>query len=44
MDKMVGFVVIVQGIVLVGSLGLLIYFIIQRIEKKKQETFEDRDN
>lgn len=34
----------VEALIFFGVIGLLIYLIIQRIEKKKKETFEDRDN
>ena len=37
-------VLTLEALILFAFLGLLIYFIVRRIEKKKQETFEDRDN
>lgn len=37
-------VLLVEAVIVLGLFGLLIYFIIQRIERKRQETFEDRDN
>ncbi|MDX2362429.1 MAG: hypothetical protein QNK23_16595 [Crocinitomicaceae bacterium] len=37
-------ILLIEGIVILGLLGLLIYFIAKRIESKKQETFEDRNN
>lgn len=37
-------VVALEGLIFLGAIGLIIYLIVQRIERKKQETFEDRDN
>jgi len=37
-------ILMIEGIVVLGLLGLLIYFVVQRIESKKNESFEDRDN
>ena len=37
-------IVVLEAMVFLGVIGLVIYFIVRRIEKKKQETFEDRDN
>jgi preprotein translocase subunit YajC len=37
-------VIMLQSLIFIGSIVLIIYLIVQRIEKKKQETFEDRDN
>ena len=37
-------VVVLEALIFLGVIGLIIYFIVKRIEKKKQETFEDRDN
>ena len=34
----------IQACVFVAILGALIYVIVKRIESKKKETFEDRDN
>ena len=42
--EMVVIILAIETLVVLGIIGLLIYFIIQRIEKKKNETFEDRDN
>jgi len=36
-------VILIYGIGFLILLGLLIYFIIQRIKNKKLENFEDRD-
>jgi len=37
-------ILMIEGVVVLTLLGFLIYFIVQRIENKKNETFEDRDN
>lgn len=37
-------IIIIQASVFLAILGLLIYVIVNRIESKKNETFEDRDN
>ena len=37
-------IVVLEAMVFLGVIGLVIYFIVRRIEKKKKETFEDRDN
>jgi len=42
--EMAVIILAIETLVVLGIIGLLIYFIIQRIEKKKNETFEDRDN
>jgi hypothetical protein len=44
MEKATIIVLAFQALVVLAAIGFLIYFIIQRIEKKKHETFEDRDN
>ncbi len=44
MDMAVIIVLALEALIFLGAVGLLIYFIVQRIEKKRQETFEDRDN
>ena len=37
-------IIALEGLIFLGAIGLIIYLIIRRIERKKQETFEDRDN
>lgn len=44
MEMAVIIIIGLEALVFLGLLGLLIYFIVQRIERKKHETFEDRDN
>jgi hypothetical protein len=38
------FIVGLEGLFFLACLGILIYLIFRRIEIKKKETFEDRDN
>lgn len=44
MEMAVIILITLETLILFTFLGLLIYFIVRRIEKKKQETFEHRDN
>jgi len=44
MEMAVIVIVAFEALLFLAGLGLLIYFIVQRLEKKKKETFEDRDN
>jgi len=37
-------VVTIQSIVILGSIGVIIYLIAKRVKEKKEETFEKRDN
>ncbi len=41
---MVAGVLIIQLLFWAFVLGALVYLIVRRIQKKKEETFEDRDN
>lgn len=43
MELVVG-ILIVEGLIVLGLIGLIIYLIIRRLEKKRHETFEKRDN
>lgn len=42
--ELVAGILIVEGLIVLGLSGLIIYLIIRRLEKKRQETFEKRDN
>jgi preprotein translocase subunit YajC len=42
--ELVAGILIVEGLIVLGLIGLIIYLIIRRLEKKRQETFEKRDN
>ncbi len=44
MEMAVIIVLAFEALMVLAALSLLIYFIVRRIERKKQETFEDRDN
>jgi preprotein translocase subunit YajC len=44
MDMAVIIIVGLEALFFLAMIGLLIYFIVQRVERKKHETFEDRDN
>jgi preprotein translocase subunit YajC len=42
--ELVAGILIVEGLIVLGLIGLIIYLIVRRLEKKRQETFEKRDN
>lgn len=42
--ELVAGILIVEGLIVLGLIGLIIYLVIRRLEKKRQETFEKRDN
>ena len=44
MDFVVILILLFEGLLALGAVALIIYLIVRRIEKKKTETFEDRDN
>lgn len=44
MDIIVVLILMFEGLLALGAIGLIIYLILRRVEKKKTETFEDRDN
>ncbi len=43
MDTFIILPIAIQGLIMLGVLGALIYVIVRRIEKKKKEKFEDRN-
>lgn len=34
----------IEWVLFIGAVGLGLYFLFQKIEKEKEEDFEDRDN
>lgn len=44
MESGVAWILGIEGLILCGSVALVIYLIIRRIRIRKNETFEDRDN
>lgn len=43
MDRLAIIILLIQAMVFAFLAGALVYFIIQRIKKRKQERFEKRD-
>ena len=44
MQRFVEGLLTLQSIIVVVSIGIIIYFIIKRIKEREDETFEKRDN